>query len=414
METNKFLVRFVVLIAIVILYGSCKIKENNKSIQTIDLTTGFEKPHKIYLSEITKDYKLIKLETSKECLIQKIKKVFFVPNKIIIWDNVNYWRIGNIHNAIIVFDKSGKYLYKIGAFGKGPGEYRNLISVCIDEQNDFIFVLATGRRILQYNLSGEFIKETQLSIRPKDIKIFDNKLWLFFGPIKVNKNENYTFSVLDYDFNIIKKFKKDISNPLSIMQYSLFKSDNSITYWNNLYHDTIYSINKEFKLTPKYFLEYPDKMPHEYLINVGKANENLFLTEIKRFQETNNHLFITASYKRKLFNLYLNIFNGSPVGLKKNKRWENKYFFYNGFENDIDGGAKFWPFGKIDDNTVYTFIDVIKIKEYFAERKKHIDSGTYKKIIIKFPEKQKELEELLMNSDENDNPIFTIVKLKKF
>jgi hypothetical protein len=73
--------------------------------------------------------------------------------------------------------------------------------------------------------------------------------------------------------------------------------------------------------------------------------------------------------------------------------------------NDWDGGVYFWPVGSIDDNKVFMPIDIKYLKDVLKV------TGSAK-TSFKFPEQQKQLEQLASNLDITENPILMIVTLK--
>ena len=82
------------------------------------------------------------------------------------------------------------------------------------------------------------------------------------------------------------------------------------------------------------------------------------------------------------------------------------YITEQGLTNDLDGGANFWPRTIINDSTLVTWIEALKLKEYIA-------SNEFKESNPKYPERKKELEELVNGLKETDNPVLVLVRLKK-
>jgi len=77
-----------------------------------------------------------------------------------------------------------------------------------------------------------------------------------------------------------------------------------------------------------------------------------------------------------------------------------------GFTNDWDGGIDFWPVGSINDNKVYMPVSVMDFQ-------KVIEEGKNNNISIKYPEKQKQLLNMVAGLDVSDNPILMVITLKK-
>lgn len=413
MRNRKFSFSILTVILLSFLF-SCSLfkKKQNEAIETIDLTEGIvnKKPHN--LSEIAKDIDLIKLETTEECLIGKIYQTFFVSDKIIIIDKDQQQSGKNYNGIVLVFNRDGKFLNKIGSRGKGPGEYSNINAATVDRKNEHFYISDMGSKWMKYDLSGNFIKESKLPFWANRFQIFDDKIYFYFNPTTRDQNDNYYFSICDLELNEIKKVLKCNTGRGSLGSKVLYKTEGQMRYWNILNHDTVYNVDKEFGLSAKYYLEYPDKVPYEYLIDVfGKLNNNIHLTRFSYLRETKEYIFASLIYKRRDSRVVFRKEDGFVFG-PENHNWETMYTNYgHGFNNDLNGGLPFWPVNKIDDKTVYSHFNILDFKEYIKERKEHIDDGTYEELNIKLSKKQEELEEMISNSSESDNPVLVIVTL---
>ena len=114
---------------------------------------------KVPLSTLVKDWKLLKLEnTSKEALVLP---VYIYPSE-------NYILIhpAEFNRGMMLFDKTGKYLFDIGRKGNGPGEIvLDIADIEMDEDNDCVYIRDyKPSRILKFRLStGEYLSEIPLS-----------------------------------------------------------------------------------------------------------------------------------------------------------------------------------------------------------------------------------------------------------
>ena len=107
------------------------------------------------MSVFTDSVKFIILEETDESTINKINKIFFTQEQIIVVDR-DHRGLG----AIFFFDWSGKYIKKLSRRGQGPGEYISLHSCLIDEQRQQLIIYdIITKKMLFYDLSGNFIKE---------------------------------------------------------------------------------------------------------------------------------------------------------------------------------------------------------------------------------------------------------------
>ena len=67
------------------------------------------------VEELVKDATLVPLETTDDCLLGDLEKIYESDGRLYIQDMKG--------TTIFVFDISGKFLYKIERLGEGPEEY---------------------------------------------------------------------------------------------------------------------------------------------------------------------------------------------------------------------------------------------------------------------------------------------------
>ena len=100
---------------------------------------------------------------------------------------------GNIYvtvpprGLVVVFDRNGNYLRKIGGWGSNPGNLRGPISVSVSDKFNRVYVADRVRfRLVIYNKQGQFIKEIPVLSPVCVYAAPDDKVYLAtFGPIVV-------------------------------------------------------------------------------------------------------------------------------------------------------------------------------------------------------------------------------------
>ena len=130
---------------------------------------------KVTYSSLIEDYYIVPLDTSTQALIANIDKLIIEDEKYFISD-------ARGQGKILVFDKTGKFLYSIGSKGQSNAEYTMLGNFTIDKENKQIIILDIGgQKLLYYTLTGEFIKAVPLqSFSARKITAY-NKLLVFDG-----------------------------------------------------------------------------------------------------------------------------------------------------------------------------------------------------------------------------------------
>ena len=214
------------------------------------------------LSDLANDIELIKLDSSDEALVRS-GNVWLSDKRFIIYDG----------NELKHFDRSGKYLGKIGSKGNGPGEYFIApYEVTIDEAGGRIYVLAyAADKILTYDLDGKFTGNVPLARKAE--KGFmevnpDSTLTVASLTFTIN-DDPYTVWRQDFQGNLIEgvkaghlKVDPDYSNEIykgvsdSGFTYSLFLLDAQA--------DTLYDY-AQGTLRPDFTARFADKIPmHRY------------------------------------------------------------------------------------------------------------------------------------------------------
>lgn len=115
----------------------------------------------------------IKLETSDEAIIARIDKIVFQDSLIYLADTRS--------NAVFVYDRAGKYRFKIASQGPGPEEYINLMDFTVDPAAGSVDVLDM-HKIVRYDMSdGKFIESISLDHPANYLLATANKGYLLFS-----------------------------------------------------------------------------------------------------------------------------------------------------------------------------------------------------------------------------------------
>lgn len=129
-----------------------KIERNKKvsvGLPILDLSKDYPKK-KITLQDIA-DVEYIALETNEDALL-KSTSIYITSNKIIASD---------LLGTIVIFDRRGKYLHSFNHKGQSGEEYRDPISIAVD--NEEIFVVDFWKKCIQvYDYEGKYRRTLRL------------------------------------------------------------------------------------------------------------------------------------------------------------------------------------------------------------------------------------------------------------
>ncbi len=142
---------------------------------------------------IKPDFDIIPLETNEESLISQI-------NKVKLYDSCFFIEDQN-QRAILIFDINGKYLNKISRYGRGRGEYIDIMD--FDIYNGYIYLLSRGLgKILRYDLKGKYIDSSgELDDDYTNIIVMNDNNILMFANSCGTTSMNY--KILDWKSNEI-------------------------------------------------------------------------------------------------------------------------------------------------------------------------------------------------------------------
>lgn len=209
-----------------------------KDITTSDLCTKMSKISYIQLD-------------SKE-LIGELSKMIVTDDKIYIMDSF-------VAQQVFVFDKKGKLLFCIDQKGHGPGDFISIWDIQVDTlKNEILVNDALGLAHIYYSTTdGSFIRKER-AIQNCYVAKMNNYYFnvLSFGQdFNGNEPDNWQLLVSDKDSVIYKGVKlKPIQKNNYITNSMVFDSQKQL-FFTPVYSDTIYQINSESSICPKYVIK---------------------------------------------------------------------------------------------------------------------------------------------------------------
>lgn len=137
-----------------LIFGNCtkSNQENPTEVQTISIRgKSFQEGTK--LSSLVKQVQIIPLETHNKCLVGD-------PIQVELTSEFIFYLEYPANSGIRVFSKNGKYIRSIGTKGKGPHEYREILSMSLLPEQEKIFLIDwISKKTIEFNFKGNFIKE---------------------------------------------------------------------------------------------------------------------------------------------------------------------------------------------------------------------------------------------------------------
>ena len=310
---------------IILLLLSCN-SEKKTDCLTISVNTDTEVS--LALSQISENIEAIELEVTDESLLREVSRVLYSSDFIIIQE----WK------SIMLFDKNGKFIRRIGSVGQGPGEYVSISSIAADFDSKKIFVFFDGK-FLCYDFEGNFIKQSPTGYYPRFnpyVCYINNKLLILSESfIKIEDNSFKDQRTLFFINDDLLKTDSVLVKNIDLSQfevgyapmYDYLTSDGKSTYLyynitipDHIVSDTLYQISNNYLI------------PH---LNIKFNNRGLN-------SEGKKDVYICTIYRS--FRYVFTIYNHSPrrqfYFFCHDLKTGESYNIKDGFTDDIYTGEK--------------------------------------------------------------------------
>ncbi len=379
--------KFLALILLLVLAVSCtEPVKKSEGLTVLDLSQDINVESKLTLSQIATDINYTKLESNPDCFINRIDQYSITDNYILIYDQSP--------PKVLLFDRQGKFIRKIGNIGKGPGEYNRPSDVHISRDEKFILVM-DWLKVMRFGFDGKLIGETKLPVFARNTDTFDDGLIAFFSLSNSVRIDNYSVAFFDWDGNCTGKLmnrEQDIKKSGSGTRSAMFYAINDEIRINGWYYDTVYAVRPDRTVTPKIvFID-----PHG---KEERSMENMNF-QLDVWMETPGNLFFSGVYKNMMHPMYLD----KKTGLVYHVPFVRDLKTF-GIPNDLDGGAPFWP-ARYQNGSVYRF-------QYAEQLKSVLDNELIAKSVFKDQKLRDKMIAFRATLSDEDGPVLIEVKLKQ-
>ena len=307
---------------------------------TIDLIRGCENNKTIKLSEIASQINLVKLETTKECLIGRTDKLYSFNDD---------WFIQ--FGGLLRFDHNGKYLNKISRKGKGPGEYIEISGICFNHNNGHAYIInRSTAKAMEFSLDGKLTGSSK-NDGVKSVLLNNQYFVNYFNQRALYLADGYRITVVDLKGKIQKKLlhqkiPEDFTHlPSGNWQIENFRD--SVTVFDSGC-DTMYRISSDLKITPRYILNLGREAVPRILRVTGSSpdywDEVNRYSYVYRFMETDRFLFLEVLRKGNFIKMIYNKVNGDCFSMEQHSVL---------VIDDLDLWSNFWPMGTTEDGQLY-------------------------------------------------------------
>lgn len=321
----------------------------------------------------------------------------------------NQWLLHDVHtDKLFWFHADGSFGKQVGQIGKGPGEYTEMTKFAYAKEQQWLLILSRPlQQVLVYDLNGDFIKSIKIPYWMDNLVVQKDGTLLFFNvpKYKEKNQEDTTPNILIMDLDGGVKAERFLTSPMDLPENHYFRSSiyytqDTLTFQVGLIYDTVYWMDNDYRLHPKYILASP-KMASLQAHVVATAERSLLLEGLV--------LYGVSEFDRLLFT-GATIMDGISNTLFIDKKLNQTYSVvfdpsarYYGFVDDIDGGPLFWPTGKSRGDIALQLLFPRRFQEILADTTSAMEGIT----------RSARMEQLMKSSIETDQPVVRKVYFKK-
>lgn len=376
---------------------------NFEELLSLDVSTLEDKEYEIKLSDLMESVEIVQLDNSTEDAYTGIFKLGISDNYLVTSTPQNI--------PVKLFSrKDGRFIRNIGTKGQGPGEYRTIWNIMIDEKQERIHLGEPFQdKILTYDMNGIYHAEETINlpqgiIRNKYVMYLEkenNKAIVFNTPYRGNirvEGEKNTCWIQDLKGNIIDSIS--VTNSLSLPPGS---SDIWASHVKE--ESSIYS----FALRPVMYVR-PDTLYHynsstNQLYPVYTPNTETALNIFTTSVESPLHYYTMQGFYEKGRGINPEFLQEWKIIQVDKKSAKGRYIrLFNDLLGDIEI-VSYDFFQNIKDDYAYIIYDPLDLKEQLEEA---LDSNADMSAEVR-----KRVASMKNTLTEDSNDVLVICKFKK-
>lgn len=224
------------VIILIVLLPSCG-ERRQKSENSAEIIAKVEVPESgksFDVGQMADLEKLIPLETTEDVIIGEISKLEMDDSHIVILDK----RM----RTVWLFGIDGRFIRKIGRLGNGPKEYVSLDDMCFDKESGTVWIWDRTKQVmLEYDLTGELLKEVATGFSSNVFAKTKDGFWLYYSYLK--NPDNSTLILVDEEMNQLVKGFFPTKEPFPVSMSSGFTSWGGKEYFYFPLSNVLYSLD---------------------------------------------------------------------------------------------------------------------------------------------------------------------------
>ncbi len=362
-------------------------KKYDDSTATVVEIPQISTSHHTEYSKIFSSVEYIPLEFSEESAFGDITRLDITNDGDFIVFDARLKRI-------LLFDKEGHFLNKIGDVGHGPKEYINPVDIAYDSYNNTVVVADYSDHSLKcFDLKGELLRKITTNIYFGTINVVGSNAIATYSSY-IGPYGTYNYNIVDSLGSIVNSYEKIEPSSIKKSPYcrSVFSRHGEQTLCLSPYSDRVFAFSPD-SISFQYRFAYQgeETLVHSFEDWINKNSHSERRIYLEKFAKTDRFLFIRIAFPTRDYETsYLfvkDLFDG------------NCYEFFH-LKSDIHPGLPINnDFEKIHNNFFYSILPPNYFEDSYNDMKSKKDTLS-------------EYYSLCEKLSQEFNPIIQVCKLK--
>lgn len=321
--------RYLLLFTIAALFTSCSTQENKQN-QSEQILIHIENLSPIKLSDFFEEITYVPLESNDPFWIGDIDRLQVSQDNLYVLSSKSVFSFST---------QTGDGLFRIANLGMGPGEYKSIYDMYIDEKHQTIELLdMNGQKILKYDKEGHYMEGFPIPFQSFAFQKVNDIDYLFYNNNMPSKLTDSKLIAYDSSSGKIKlqqfPIDKHLSSYFFVVEGNNFSRTKDGFSFFSCPSSTIYNIDpSSYEASEKYFIDFgKHQVPAEfYKENYGdifefaqQAIKHEYIYFVNNFTE--NEDYVVISFKLDKEN-YLAIYSKADKKVITGKAFKDEVHF---------------------------------------------------------------------------------------
>jgi hypothetical protein len=235
---------------------------------------------------------------------EKVPGITYDPHSFIQSINDTVFIFEPKFKKFFAYDFNGRFLFKIGKYGKNSSEVINILDFTIDSKENHIFAYEyLEKKVVCFSTAGEYLYDFDYNNMFVKMIYKDYGLFLFNPRPSQCLSDSYVVTKINLNGKVLEQFRKIEGESLDgscVLFNTIYLLNDTLCFWD-CYSDTVFQIVDD-KLMPRFVMDLGKNI---IPIDILKIKTNFYSSfknydNINNFFENNDYLFLYGNSKERV------------------------------------------------------------------------------------------------------------------